>query len=444
MTFFRNLLGFLAVTFVLFSCKKDYSDEDGKVPGVIESTWEFKEAAQQYNGDMDSAYVQSADGFSALSMIGSRPINQSGEIILQIIGNNITTGNYSSPDIFFQYSENGTILFQTIPGQTSDFSITITQIDTASVSGTFSGTVQDPQGNSHTITDGKFSVALTKNYNPGPQPDVQLTVWAKEICFDGGPIEIKVGTQTGFISDAMLIEPECAAQGAASFTLPKGTYTVTAICGTDTLMYDVNLVTACTKLMVDFIRPPDVVDYLPLTIGSWWDYENLGSTTTKQRTIAVSDTVLDGRLYTMFISNLPDTFYYRKDDHVYYQYVTLDFNGFVQNPPSLEMVILHDDYQVNQTWETIPVDIILSGVGLKVKLVSTILRRDFSENIAGVDYDNLIDVQTEIFFSSDGGSSYQSSGSSYITTFAKGKGIVYYYDLDRAIEWGAFDVSIIP
>ena len=444
MTLIRSLLGFLAVTLVIFSCKKDYSDEDGKIPGLVESTWEFKEAGQLYNGEMDSAYVQSVSGFSALSMIGSGTSNQSGEIILQIIGEDIGTGTYSSPDIFFQYSENATILFQTIPGQASDFSITITAIDSSSVSGTFSGTVQDSQGNSHTITDGKFSVARTSDFNPGPPQDVQLTVWSKEICFDGSSIEIKIGTQTGFISDPLAVEPECGALGTATFTLPQGVYQVTAICGTDTLTYDVNLSGACSKLLVDFARPPVTEDYLPRTVGSYWDYENLASSTTTQRITVVSDTVIDGRLYSMFTSNLPDTFYYRRDQHIYYEYRTLDFNDFVQNPPSFEMVILHDDFQVNQSWETPPIDIILSGIGVKVKLVSTITRRDFSENIAGVNYDNLIEVQTEIFFSSDGGMSYQSSGSSYITVFAKDIGIVYYYDLDRAIEWGALASYIVP
>src|SRR5678815_3058399 len=92
MTFLRSLLGFLALTLVIFSCKKDYSDEDGKIPGLIESSWEFKEAGQLYNGNMDSAYVQSVSGFSALSMIGSGTSNESGEIILQIIGEDIGTG----------------------------------------------------------------------------------------------------------------------------------------------------------------------------------------------------------------------------------------------------------------------------------------------------------------------------------------------------------------
>lgn len=444
MTLLRSLLGFLAVTSILISsCKKDYSLEDAKSPDIIDATWEFKVGDQLYNGIMDSAYIQSAAGFSALTMVGSQLDNQPGEIVLQIIGDNITAGTYSSPDIFFQYSENGTILFQTIPGQTSDFSITITDIDSATVSGTFTGTVQDAQGNPHTITDGKFTVSRTGHVNP-PPTDVQLTVWSKGICFDGSSIEVKVESQTGFISDATPLEPECGAQGVAVFTLPQGVHTVVAICGTDTLQYNVNLIGACVKLEVDFTHPPVQNDWLPLTIGSTWDFQNLASPSTSHRTTALSDTSLDGRLYTMVTSNLPDTFFYRKEDHIYYEYVTLDFNDFVQNPPSFEMVILHDDYQVNQSWETPPVDIILSGIGVKVKLVSTVVNRDYSENIAGVNYDNLIKVQTEIFFSSDGGVTYQSSGSSYTTVFAKDIGIVYYYDLDRAIEWGLYASSVNP
>ena len=444
MTFLRSLLGFLAVTLALLSCRKEHSVENGKIPGAIDVTREFKVGDQLYNGEMDSAYVQSAAGFSALSMIGSGTQNLTGEIILQIIGDNITTGTYSSPEIFFQYSENGNILFQTIPGQTSDFSITITEIDSSSVSGTFSGTVQDSQGNSHTITDGKFTVSRSSHNNPLPPTDVQLAVWSKGICFDGSSIEIKVGSQTGFISDALPAEPECGAPGIASFTLPQGVHTVLAICGNDTLQYSVNLVSGCVKLEVDFAHPPVTENYLPLTIGSSWDYRDLApGTATSHRTTAVSDTALDGRMYTVLTSNLPDTFYYRRENHVYYEYRTLDFNGFVQNPPSIEVVILHDDFQVNQSWETGPVDIVLSGIAVKVNLVSTILRRDYSENIAGVDYSDLIEVQTEIYFSSDGGASYQSA-SSYITVFAKEIGIVYYHDLDRAINWGLFANTVIP
>ena len=443
MTSLRSLIGFLAVSLLITGCRKDYSDEDGKIPGVIDASWEFKESGQLYNGNMDSAYVQSAGGFTTLSMIGSGLSNQTSEIIFQVVGSNLGTGSYSSPNIFFQYSENGNILFQTFPGQSGEFTINITEIDSLSVTGTFSGTVHDTQGNTHTITDGNFSVPLS-DFIPPPQQNGQLTVWATEICFDGGSIEIKINEQTGFISDAFIVEPDCGGQGAATFSLPYGLYTVTAICSDDTISYDVNVNSPCVKLKVDFVNPPLLQDYLPLTLGSYWDYNDLSNPATTHRATSVSDTVIDGRLYVMVTNTLPDTFYYRKEPNVYYEYRTLDFNQFVVNAPSVEMVILHDDYQEGQTWESAPIDIVLSGIAVKVKLVSTIARRDFSQVINGTQYDNLIEVQTEIYFSADGGSTYQSSGSSYITVFANGKGIVYYYDVERDIEWGVTGLVINP
>src|SRR6476620_2821421 len=160
MRLLRCLLGFVAVTSIIISsCIKEHGLEDAKLPQIIDATWEFKVGDQLFNGIMDSAYIQSSAGYSAVTMVGSQPDNKTGEIVLQIIGDDVTTGTYSSPNIFFQYAENGTILYQTIPGQTSDFSITITSLDSASITGTFTGTVLDSQGNPHTITDGKFTVA---------------------------------------------------------------------------------------------------------------------------------------------------------------------------------------------------------------------------------------------------------------------------------------------
>jgi hypothetical protein len=160
--------------------------------------------------------------------------------------------------------------------------------------------------------------------------------------------------------------------------------------------------------------------------------------------VDANDDVRDGRQYSRVITSLGDTFFFRKDQHDYYQYVTLDFQHSVDNPPSIEVVILHDNYEAGESWETPGEDIVLSGIGVKVKLVSTISRRDYSDTFNGVDYSDLIEVETEILFSADGGITYQPSGSSYTMVFAKGIGIVYYYDLDRDIEWGLKDYTINP
>jgi hypothetical protein len=146
----------------------------------------------------------------------------------------------------------------------------------------------------------------------------------------------------------------------------------------------------------------------------------------------------------MFVNGLPDTAYYRKDNHVYFEYLTLDFNGSVQSPPSFEVEILHDDFAIGQTWETAAIDLVLSQVPVKAKLLSSITQRDFSASIGGVNYDNLIEVRTSLMFSADGGNTFIDSGSEIVRVFAKDIGIVYYYEPEWATEWGAYASNIVP
>lgn len=441
MTSVRSLLGFLALTLIIYSCRKEYSDEDGKIPGVVDLTWEFKEADQLYNGDMDSAYVQAAGSVKLLTAVGSGSI-EGGEILLQVLGENIEKGTYANQEVFFQYTENGSVVFQSSPVQTSNFSVNINELDSFTISGTFSGTVQDGQGNARTINEGKFTVQ--RKTSDQPVLTGQLTVWSKAICFDGSPIEIQVADQTGNITEPLSGEPACNTAGTASFTLNTGIYTVIAICSNDTIRYDITIDESCTFLEVDFQHPPLFEDYLPLTEASYWEYNDLADASVTQRITADGEEVHDGRLYTRMVSDLGDTMYFRKEQNIYYEFRQLNFQEFVDDPPSIEMVILHDDYDAGQSWETQGVDVILSGIGVKIKMVSRILRRDYDDTFNGTPYSDLIEVETEILFSSDDGNTYQSSGSSYRRVYAKGKGIVYYYDLDRTVEWGIYNIFLNP
>lgn len=443
MNLFRSLLGVLILSFIIFSCKKERSSEDVKTPGIITEAWEFKETGRLFGGPIDSAYIQNGT-VNRLGIVGTKTGDVNGEFFIQIVGENFEKGAYTNPAVFFQYSENGSVVFQSNPVESGSFTLTVTKIDSASISGTFSGTVQDAQGNKHIISDGKFSSSLTGTQSPPPVEKVKLTVWAKSICNDGGSIEVKVGGLTGRITDALSVEPTCDATGAATFTLPKADYTVEAICGTDTIRYDVSLSENCNTLEINFQDPPAIDDYLPLGLSSYWNYSDLANANVTQRITAMADNeVFDGRNYTRLESSLGDNFYFRKDLRVYYEYRTLDFQGAVDNPPSIEMVMLHEDYDAGQSWETPGVNIILSGVGVKIKLVSTIARRDYEDTFNGVNYTNLIEVDTEILFSSDG-VNYQPSGNSYSIVFAKGIGIVYYFDLNRNTEWGIRDYFLNP
>lgn len=439
-----SLLGFLATFLLLFSCKKEVSVEDGKLPGEIETTWEFTSDGTLFNGDMDSAFIQNAPGLSALTMVGSRP-TEPGEFILQVVAETIDEGQYDGSQVAFQYSEGGKVIYQRVPNQSGTFSLTITNIDSAEVSGTFSGTAYDTLGQPHDIIDGAFTSPLNSGFDPDPtEEDGQLTVWAESLCTDGSSIEVLVGDQRGFISEGTLDEPECGDPRTATFTLPQGFYTVLAICGTDTVSYNVNVNAACVKLKVDIEDEPLEGDYLPLTVGSFWDYTNLDpNSSVTHRVTAGLDTIIDQKRYWMHISNLPDTFYYRKEGSVYFETLKVDFNGAVTNPPEVELIILNDELAAGQSWEVDGIPLSLSGISVLAKFESTILQRDFSASIEGVNYDNLIEVQTELSFSTDGGANYIPA-SSYVRVFAKGKGIIYYFDLERGIEWGATSINIVP
>jgi hypothetical protein len=266
-----------------------------------------------------------------------------------------------------------------------------------------------------------------------------LTVWTKELCSVNSKIEIRIQNSSGFITAANAMQPSCGAAGTASFLLDTGNYIVEAICGNDTLVYQANVNGECSNLEVALNQ-----DYLPLGKTSYWEYSNMHDQSVSQVFTAESDVVYNGNTYTKLSSTRGNDYYFRKVPHTYYQYRELSFQDFVSNPPFVELVILKDNLPKGGRWETEPLDVSISGVVRKIKMVSRIIDRDYSDIINGVEYQHLIKVNTELFFSPDDGNSYATSGSAYNTVFARGKGIVSYNDMDVAIEWGVKNIFLSP
>ena len=266
-----------------------------------------------------------------------------------------------------------------------------------------------------------------------------LTVWTKELCSVNSNVEIRVGNSSQLISASSASQPSCSASGTATFTLSPGNYTAEAICGSDTLTYQVNISDECTFLEIELNQ-----DYLPLKKTSYWEYSDLRDQSVNQIFTAESDVVFDGNTYTTFSSSRGNDYYFRKLPHVYYQYRKLGFQDFVTDAPMVELVILKDNLPKGGKWETAPLKISISGVVQIIKMVSTIVDRDYSAIINGVEYQHLIKVNTELFFSPDNGNSYAISGSAYNTVFARGKGIVSYNDMDATIEWGVKNIFLSP
>lgn len=430
------LLSLLAT--VLLCCKKERSFEDPThVPGGA-FQWAFKQGSHSFGGPMDTADIQKIGVANSLSLTGTSTDGKS-EIALQLLSNGeFTKGEYQSPQVIFQFLQNGSATYQS--AASDGFTITITAIDSISVSGTFSGVVTDFAGNTQSITEGKFTAAL-RHHEPAPDDQKGfLTVWSKQLCGGGGSIEVKIGDSTEMITQAMSVQPTCQAPGAANFVLSPGTYTVKAICGTDTVSYQVGVLpNACGNLQVDLSQPP-VGDYFPYV--SWWTYgndNNYDDDTLKISNVGEQtfETQTGSFVFQKFFNDRTgETKYYRKEAGVYYQYI--DSASALPLVKPVEIPILLEDTPENGTWHSVSYDIDYSSSGISnsivtARLESTVTRKDFALTIGSQTFNHCIEVSTDLWLQD--GTDWSPGDSGFITVFAKGFGIVSYQDLNTGDTW---------
>lgn len=175
-------------------------------------------------------------------------------------------------------------------------------------------------------------------------------------------------------------------------------------------------------------------DYFPTTTGSSWVYQyipKLGAIDTF--TVHVTDVapfVRDTLSYFSFGSRLQDTFYFAKDGKgTYYALSTVDFdytflfdsipNFFISYP------FLKENANVGESWSTVEYGKVKANgqVGTSKAVFTIITKNTVPYTIAGKTYQNVINVQREILFMPDSGTSYTTllKGNSY---YAKGFGLI--------------------
>jgi hypothetical protein len=170
MTLIKNLIGFIALTSLLFSCKKEMSLEGVKSPVITDASWEFTESGKIFKGNIDTAYINEGTGFNVITLHGITEDGTTGQIILQALGEPLAAGTYTEDRISFLYTENGEVVYRADDGS-AGFSITITEIDSASVTGTFTGVAKGSDGSEKTIVDGKFTAPIAKENVETIEPD---------------------------------------------------------------------------------------------------------------------------------------------------------------------------------------------------------------------------------------------------------------------------------
>lgn len=439
---------FAALVFwTVAGCRKEKSDETGTLPDEeVENQWQFT-SDSLYRGTMDSALLAFSDSGAIISMSGVAA-NGKGVFTLQLFNRNeITTGKYENQNLLFQYSEDGVILFQNTLQQSDPFTVTINTIDSANITGVFSGVVQDGSGAVKQITDGKFTSPI-KGGDGAPIDTARtgtLTIWASAGCPLTDKTEVTITNAEGVLLDTREVgisatQPDCGVAGTTTFNLPAGDYFVSVACG-DTAKTKVTIgANTCTTLQLDFsgVEPPELPgDWFPL--ANRWTYGDGSSDTLAIESTGL--TTIDGKDYTSFTNDATtETRYYRKDDTAYYEYVST-FGGLPLSQPT-ELIFLKNNKPVGESWESEEHTISISGLSFTGKLRMTITNSGFKAVINGKMYANLIEVKTELLIKQPNTSF--AVADDVTTVYAKGIGVVSYEDPSDQTLWPIRYYDVVP
>ena len=250
MKIFKQLLWLTGAFLLFYSCKKEKSVEGRTSSGNTQ--WSFKDSALNFDGSMDTAYLQTSGSISSIILEGTSTDGTS-DFYLEIFGNNITKGTYKNPNVQFVYVVRGAALYESVPANIDKFIVTITNIDANGITGTFSGEVADALGKTKNITGGVFTGTFIGTTIPPATGNGQLTLWSKQGCGGSGSIAVKVQGKAGTITAFQNSAPACGLPGAATFALPAGNYTWEAYCNLDTVRGIANIVSgSCSNTEVVF------------------------------------------------------------------------------------------------------------------------------------------------------------------------------------------------
>ena len=139
--------------------------------------------------------------------------------------------------------------------------------------------------------------------------------------------------------------------------------------------------------------PVDAGDFQPLTSGSEWNYSVTGtSTSTYKLTATGSDTLINGRVYKIFLNSTGANDYYNKTGSNYYRYTKL---AELNNQP-VELLYLNDNLAKGATWvETKTVNVSVTGLGtvpVTAQFTFTVADKGIDYIVNGVTFKDVIKI----------------------------------------------------
>lgn len=153
----------LLFALLFFSCQKEFSLEGIVTPA---GTWQFNDAATQYIGNIDTAYIETTGTTKTLNLIGKTADGSQNFLLHLYATDSFTVGTYKA-SLFqsdFQYYTTAKSIYQA-DQFIGEFIVTINSIGNNNITGIFSGSAEDSTGTVKPLTLGQFTSRINLSTN---------------------------------------------------------------------------------------------------------------------------------------------------------------------------------------------------------------------------------------------------------------------------------------
>jgi|GEM_PF-726455 len=154
---------FILFTLLFFSCQKEFSLEGVVTPA---GTWQFNDAATLYQGNIDTAYIETTGTTKTLNLIGKTADGSQNFLLHLYATDSFTVGTYKA-SLFqsdFQYFTTAKSIYQA-DQFIGEFTVTINSIGNNNITGIFSGSAEDSTGTVKPLTLGQFTSRINLSTN---------------------------------------------------------------------------------------------------------------------------------------------------------------------------------------------------------------------------------------------------------------------------------------
>jgi len=258
-----------------------------------------------------------------------------------------------------------------------------------------------------------------------------------------GSYSIKTNTVNGYSFSSSGIFSSTGIQTvslvASGIPVNAGTDVFTVSAGSSTCTFSSTVLTAIAATNNDLF---------PLTMSSFWDYNDLYYKGSTVKTVIIDTASREGKLYTVMEEQIspggPILHFYRRGSIEYYEYMAIDdYTGSVRYAKRIydDILFLKENLSKGDTWETKEfTDTADFGQVIVLQYRFLCMDADVSVVVGTNAFSHVYKIEMQTWLKALNGP-YGQANEKYTWYYAKGIGLIYYKKLSQSFTYGEWQIK---